>query len=106
MKTPWAAVLTGGTAVLLASSDGASDNDGLRQDHYWDHDRHGAWRHDHYWDHARADLSQPAMRSGTPTGAPSPAPAQLLAAGFPAVALIGGSVGLRNLMRAMRRRTA
>jgi hypothetical protein len=44
------------------------------------------------------------VSAGASSAGPSGAPAPLLAAGIPAFALIGGSLGVRGLMRAFRRR--
>jgi hypothetical protein len=112
MKTRWAAVITGAAVVLLAASYGANadpaEGDGLRHDHYWDHPRDGGWHHDHPWDHASGGTTVNSIGSSASAGAssagPAGAPAPLLAAGIPAFALIGGTAGVRGLMRAFRRR--
>jgi len=110
MRTRWTAMIGGAAVVLLAASYGANadpaDGDGVRHDHYWDHPRDGGRHHDHYWDHASGGIAQNAIGSSEGAGrsAPAGAPARLLAAGIPAFALIGGSLGVRGLMRAFRRR--
>jgi len=112
MKTRWAAVITGAAVVLLTASYGANadpaDRDGARHDHYWDHPRDGGWHRDHSWDHASGGTVVQAIGSsesaGSSSAGPAGAPAPLLAAGIPAFALIGGSLGIRRLMRALRRR--
>jgi hypothetical protein len=44
------------------------------------------------------------VSAGASSAGPSGAPAPLLAAGIPAFALIGGSLGVRGLMRRFRRK--
>jgi hypothetical protein len=112
MKARRAGVITGAAVVLLVTAYGANadpaDGNGARHDHYWDHHRDGGWRHDHPWDHANGGTTLSTISSGGSAGAssagPAGAPAPLLAAGIPAFALLGGTVGVRGLMRAFRRR--
>ena len=111
MRTRWIAVITGAAVVLLATSYGASADPadgGVRHDHYWDHPRDGGWHHDHYWDHASggntSSVAGSSVSAGASSAGPSGAPAPLLAAGIPAFALIGGSLGVRGLMRRFRRK--
>jgi hypothetical protein len=111
MRTRWTAMITGAAVVLLAASYGANadpaDGGGVRHDHYWDHPRDGERHHDHYWDHASGGAPQTVggSESAAPSSAgPAGAPAPLLAAGIPAFALIGGTLGVRGLMRRFRRK--
>ena len=112
MKARRAAVMTGAAVMLLAASYGANadpaDGDGLRHDHYWYHPREGRWHQDHHWHHASDGTTLNAIGSsdgaGSSSAGPAGAPAPLLAAGIPAFALIGGTAGVRGLMRVFRRR--
>jgi hypothetical protein len=115
MKTRWIAVIAGAAVVVLTASYGAyaDPGDGWRVDRA-DHDRadhdwdHAKGFHHHWWDHDKDASWQTAAAGGQSGGSsgPAPVPAPLLAAGIPAFALLGGTVGLRSMVRKFRRRNA